>query len=86
MVDKNVNNYIFVRLVMEIIENKYDIVFKYETTDCEDEWSNLTITFIINCHENLIVQNINYKTQKICDLVAVICDKINTAIEKSYLK
>lgn len=86
MVDKNEKNIIFSRLVTEIIEDKYDILFSFIVTYVEDNWSNLSVIFNINDHECNITQTINYETQKIIDLVEAISDKINKAIVNSYLK
>lgn len=86
MLDKNEKNIIFSRLVTEIIEDKYDILFTFIVTYTEDNWSNLSVIFNINAHECNIVQSINYETQKVIDLVEVISDKINKAIVNSYLK
>lgn len=86
MVDKNEKNIIFSRLVTEIIEDKYDILFTFNVTYVEDNWSNLSVIFNINARECNITQSINYETQKIIDLVDVISDKINKAIVNSYLK
>ena len=86
MLDKNEKNNTFSRLVTEIIEDKYDILFTFIVTYVEDNWSNLSVTFKINAHECNIVQPINYETQKIIDLVEAISDKINKAIVNSYLK
>lgn len=86
MTDKNEKNIIFSRLVTEIIEDKYDIVFTFIITYVEDNWSNLSVIFNINDHECNITQTINYETQKIIDLVEAISDKINKAIVNSYLK
>jgi hypothetical protein len=86
MVDKNEKNIIFSRLVTEIIEDKYDILFTFNVTYVEDNWSNLSVIFNINKHECNITQPINYETQKIIDLVEAISDKINKAIVNSYLK
>lgn len=86
MLDNYVNNIIFSCLATEIIQNKYDIVFKFTVTDDEDNWSNLSVIFNINLHEINIMQSINYKTQTINDLVTAIAEKIDKAIVKSYLK
>ena len=86
MIDKNEKNIIFSRLVTEIIEDKYDILFTFVVTYVEDNWSNLSVNFNINAHECNVVQPINYETQKIIDLVDAISDKINKAIVNSYLK
>lgn len=86
MVDKNEKNIIFSRLVTEIIEYKYDILFTFNVTYVEDNWSNLSVIFNINAQECNITHHINYETEKIIDLVEAISDKINKAIVNSYLK
>lgn len=86
MINKNVNNMTFANFVIDIIEDKYDIIFTNSITELEDNWSKLAIIFNTNCHENYITQDINYRTQTINDLVNVVSKKIDKAIIKSYLK
>ena len=55
MVDKNEKNIIFSRLVTEIIEDKYDIVFSFTVTYVEDNWSNLSVIRYLLLYVHLIL-------------------------------
>lgn len=84
------NNKKFAELVMEIIENKYDILFdyytNYYTSTPDDKWSIISISFSINLKDNVITTPIHYRVQSIDDVVNTISEKIDALILKSYLK
>lgn len=84
------NNKKFAELVMEIIENKYDILFdyytNYYTSKPDDKWSILSISFSINLKDNAITVPIHYRVQSIDDVVNTVSEKINALILNSYLK
>lgn len=86
MININENNKKFVELVMEIIENKYDILFDYYTSKPDDNWSTLSISFSINLKDNAIAVPIHYRVQPIYNVVNSISEKIDALIINSYLK
>ena len=86
MIDIGENNKLFAWLVIEILENKYDISFTNKVLDYDKHCNRLVISFYINLHDITISQVINYRTQKIDDLVTSISEQINTVIVNSYLK
>lgn len=71
---------------MEIIENKYDILFDYYMSKPDDKWSILSISFSINLKDNAITASIHYRVQSIDDVVNTISEKIDALILNSYLK
>ena len=86
MIDIGANNKLFAWLVIEILENKYDISFTNKVLDYDKHCNRLVISFHINLHDITISQVINYRTQKIDDLVTSISEQINTVIVNNYLK
>ena len=86
MIPVEENNKLFASLVIEILENKYDILFTNEILDYDDRCNRLVISFYINLHDITISRVINYRAQKIDDLVTSISEQINTVIANSYLK
>lgn len=86
MININENNKKFAELLMEIIKNKYDILFHYYMLKTEDNWSTLSISFSINHKDNCITVLIYYKVQTIDNLLVAILEKIDTLILNSYLK
>ena len=71
---------------MEIIENKYDILFDYEIIKSEDKWSRLIINFSVNLKNNIISVPIHYEVQVIDKLVEDISKRIDEQLIKSYMK
>lgn len=86
MIDIAANNKLFAGLIIEILENKYDISFTNNVLDYDKHCNRLVISFYINLHDITISRVINYRAQKIDDLVTSISDQINTVIANSYLK
>lgn len=86
MINIKENNKKFAELVMEIIENNYDILFDYDITESEDCWSTLSINFNVNLNANILAVPIHYKVQEIDKLVEVISKRIDEQIIKSYMK
>lgn len=86
MINVKENNTLFASLVIEILENKYDISFTNKVLDYDKHCNRLEISFYINLHDITISRVINYRTQKIDDLVTSISEQINTVIANSYLK
>jgi hypothetical protein len=84
------NNKKFAELVIEILENKYDISFayytNYYTSKPDDKCSILSISFSINLKDNVITAPIHYRVQSIDDVVNTISEKIDALILNSYLK
>lgn len=86
MINIKENNKKFAELVMEIIENKYDILFDYYTSKPDCDWSTLSISFSINLKDNSITVPIYYRGQTIDNVVNTISKKIDALILNSYLK
>lgn len=86
MININENNKKFVELVMEILENKYDISFCYYTSKPDADWSTLSISYSINLKDNSITVPIYYRVQSIDNVVNTISKKIDALILNSYLK
>lgn len=86
MININENNKKFAELVMEIIENKYDILFDYYTSKSDVKWSTLSISFSINLKDNAIAVPIHYRVEALDDVVNTISEKIDALIINSYLK
>lgn len=86
MINVEENNKLFADLVIELLENKYDILFTNKVLDYDKHCNRLVISFCINLHDITISRIINYRTQKIDDLVTSISEQINSVIVKSYLK
>jgi hypothetical protein len=86
MINIKENNKKFAELTMEIIENKYDILFDYEIIKSEDKWSRLIINFSVNHKNNIISAPIHYEAQVIDKLVEDISKRIDEQLIKSYMK
>lgn len=80
------NNKIFAELVMETINNKYDILFNYDIIPYDEYCSRLVIDFSINHKDNFITVPIYYQTQVIDKLVKDTSKKIDEYIIKSYIR
>jgi hypothetical protein len=62
---------------LEIIENKYNILFNSYYTSLPDyDWSTLSISFRINLKNNSVKVPINYRVQSIDNLVDTISKKL----------
>ena len=67
----------FAEFAMEIIENKYDILFdSYYTSLPNYDWSTLSIGFRINLKNNSVKVPINYRVQSIDNLIDTISKKL----------
>lgn len=86
MINIKENNKIFAELVMELIENKYDILFKYDIIRYDENWCRLIIDFDINLKHNFIAVPIYYQVQVMDKLVEDISKKIDEYIIKSYIR
>lgn len=86
MINIKENNKIFAELVMELIENKYDILFNYDIIPYDENWSRLIIDFDINLKNNFIAVPIYYQVQVMDKLVEDISKKIDEYIIKSYIR
>ncbi len=86
MIDIHANNILFARLVIEILENKYNITFISKIIKEDEKWSTLTLNFNVNDCEMYVIEDIYYKKQVIDKLVTHLSEKINSQILKSYSK
>lgn len=86
MINIKENNKIFAELVMELIKNKYDILFNYDIIPYDESWSRLIIDFDINLKNNYIAVPIYYQVQVMDKLVEDISKKIDEYIIKSYIR
>lgn len=86
MINIKENNKKFAELIMEIIENKYDIPFDYDIIKYDDYRSKLAIEFTVNLKINFIAEFIYYNRQVIDNVVEDITKRIDEQIIKSYKK
>lgn len=86
MIDIQATNKLFATIVIEALEDEYNIIFIDEIIPVDGTRCKLLIHFSIDLHECNVTQDINYKVQKIGDLITVISEKINKEIVKSYIK
>lgn len=85
MINIKQNNKIFAELVIELIKNKYDILY-YDIIPYDESWDRLMIVFYINLKNNFIVVPIYYQVQVMDKLVEDISKKIDEYIIKSYIR
>lgn len=86
MIDINKNNRMFAEMILELLEDNYDIPFTLEIAKGNDKWSNIMINFDINGNRTFVTTSINYKTQVIDGIFKTLSEKIDQKIINSYMK
>lgn len=86
MIDINKNNRLFAEMLLELLEEKYDIPFTLELEKEKDKWSSITFNFTINTNRIYVSILINYELQVIDGLFRTLSEKIDKEIIKSYTK